>query len=112
MPDAHEETSDQSQTSFARQVGASEARKIHARRSPVPSVWAGLGTMGLIGWSVTIPTLLFAALGLWLDRHYPAEHHWTLALIVFGLSLGCLNAWRWVAKEVEAMRDRQEHADE
>jgi hypothetical protein len=27
--------------------------------------------MGLIGWSVVIPTLLGAALGLWLDQRYP-----------------------------------------
>ena len=60
--------------------------------------------MGLIGWSVAIPTLLGAALGLWLDKHHPGKHSWTLALLVAGLVIGCLNAWRWVAKEDRAMR--------
>lgn len=111
MPDRHEETPVKSQASFSRQVGAIEARKINARNHSVPSVWAGLGTMGLIGWSVAIPTLLFAALGVWLDHHHPARHNWTLALIVVGLSVGCLNAWRWVSHEMQAMRERQD-ADE
>ena len=72
----------------------------------------GLGMMGLIGWSVAIPTLLGAALGMWLDRHYPGKHAWTLALLVAGLSIGCLNAWHWVAKEDKAMRDEREDGDE
>ena len=28
---------------------------------------------GLIGWSVAIPTLLGAALGMWLDKHHRAR---------------------------------------
>ncbi len=94
--------------SFSEQVGATEARKLKARSGPVPGVWFGLGMMGLIGWSVTIPTLLCAALGIWLDSHYPGTHHWTLALLAAGLSIGCLNAWHWVASELRAMRTDQE----
>jgi hypothetical protein len=37
---------------------------------------------------------------------------WTLALLVVGLAIGCLNAWHWVAKEDKAMRDEQEDGDE
>ena len=88
------------------------ARKLKARRNPKPGVWFGLGMMGLIGWSVTVPTLLGAALGIWLDKHYPGTHSWTLALLVAGLTIGCLNAWHWVAKEEKAMRDDEEPNDE
>ena len=93
--------------SLAGQVGAKAARKLKARRS-TQGVWFGLGMMGLIGWSVVVPTLLGAALGIWLDRHYPGGRSWTLALLVAGLALGCLNAWLWVAKEEKAMRDDSE----
>ena len=93
--------------SLAGQVGAKAARKLKARRS-TQGVWFGLGMMGLIGWSVVVPTLLGAALGIWLDRHYPGGRSWTLALLVGGLALGCLNAWLWVAKEEKAMRDDTE----
>jgi len=61
--------------------------------------------MGLIGWSVVIPTLLGAALGLWLDKRHVGDRSWTLALLVAGLMAGCLNAWHWVDKEDKAMRE-------
>ena len=96
---------------FAARIGATAARKLKARHS-TQGVWFGLGMMGLIGWSVTIPTLLGAALGLWMDKHHPGTHAWTLALLVAGLSIGCLNAWHWVAKEDRAMHDEQENHDE
>lgn len=88
------------------------ARKLKAQRNATPGVWFGLGLMGVIGWSVVVPTLLGAAIGLWLDRHYPGGRSWTLALLVAGLTLGCLNAWHWVAKEDAAMRDERENGDE
>jgi ATP synthase protein I len=95
---------------FADQVGAKAARKLRARRS-TQGVWFGLGMMGLIGWSVVVPTLLGAALGLWLDKQHPGKHAWTLALLVVGLAIGCANAWHWVAQEDEAIRDEQRNHD-
>ena len=97
----------QSEPTLAGEIGAKAARKIKARKS-TQGVWFGLGMMGLVGWSVVVPTLLGAAFGLWLDEHQPGTHSWTLALLVAGLLIGCLNAWHWVAKEEEAMRDEQE----
>ncbi len=97
---------------FAEQVGAKAERKLRARRNAMPGVWFGLGMMGLVGWSVAIPTLLGAVLGLWLDQRYPGGRSWTLALLLAGLSIGCLNAWHWVTKEDKAMRDEQENGDE
>ncbi len=84
---------------FSQQVGEIAARKLRAQRHVTKTVWSGLGMMGLIGWSVAIPTLLGAAMGLWLDKHYPIGHSWTLALLTSGLALGCFNAWHWVSKE-------------
>jgi ATP synthase protein I len=97
---------------FAAQAGTKAKRKLKARRDASQGVWFGLGMMGLIGWSVVVPTLLGAALGMWLDKRHPDAHSWTLALLVAGLAIGCLNAWHWVAKEDKAMRDDQEADDE
>lgn len=97
---------------FAGQVGAKAARKLKARRHPTPGVWFGLGMMGIIGWSVAIPTLLGAALGLWLDKRHSGEHSWTMALLVAGLAIGCANAWHWVSKEDQAMREDEKDSDE
>lgn len=93
------------------QVDAQARRKLKARRRGTPGVWFGLGMMGLIGWSVVVPTLLGAALGLWLDAHHPGRHSYTLALLVAGLVLGCGIAWRWVANEDRAMRQEDSNHD-
>ena len=98
--------------SLSQEVGAKTARKLRARRHAKQTVWFGLGMMGLIGWSVVVPTLLGAALGIWLDKSHPGSFSWTLTLLVVGLVLGCLNAWRWVAKEEREMREEQEDNDE
>ncbi len=90
---------------LASKIGGQARRKIKARREGAPGVWSGLGMMGLVGWSVVVPTLLGAALGLWLDHRHADTHSWTLALLVTGLTLGCLNAWHWVDKEDRAMRE-------
>lgn len=93
------------EAALAGEVAAKAKRKLEARRKRTPGVWSGLGMMGLIGWSVVVPTLGGAALGIWLDHHHPGSHSWTLALLLAGLVLGCANAWHWVAKEDAAMKE-------
>ena len=100
------------ETPFSHEVGAKASRKLRAQRHVNRTVWSGLGMMGLVGWSVAIPTLLGALLGVWLDRSYPGGRSWTLALLVVGLAIGCANAWYWVSKEDKAMRDEQEDRDD
>lgn len=107
MSDAPTPDAPKGVSSLAEQVGAKVTRKLRARRDS-GQVWFGLGMMGLVGWSVAVPTLLGAALGLWLDARHAGTHAWTLALLMAGLVIGCLNAWHWVAKEDLAMRDEQE----
>jgi ATP synthase protein I len=97
---------------FAEQVGATAERKLNARRNPSDGVWFGLGMMGLIGWSIVIPTLLGASLGMWLDKRDPGRHPWTLALMIGGLAIGCINAWLWVTKEDKAMHQQKDKIDD
>ena len=97
---------------LSRVVGAKAARKLRAQRKVTRTVWFGLGMMGLIGWTVAIPTVLGAVLGIWLDKHHPGRHSWTLMLLVIGLVIGCLNAWRWLAKEDREIREGEDNNDE
>jgi ATP synthase protein I len=83
---------------LAEKIDSKAKRKIMAQRHSGTSAWFGLGMMGLIGWSIALPTLLGAALGIWLDKHYKIQHSWTLALIVAGRTFGCFTAWNWVSK--------------
>ena len=95
------------ETEFSRRVGGKAARKLKAQRRVTQTVWSGLGMIGMVGWSVVVPTLLGAAIGIWLDKRYPSSHSWTLMLLAIGLGLGCFTAWHWVAKE-----DREIHRQE
>jgi ATP synthase protein I len=94
-------------SALATQVGVKAERKLKSKANSQQRVWFGLGMMGLIGWSVTIPTLLGASIGIYLDGQYPSERSWTLALLVAGLVIGCFNAWHWIEKEAFAIRDEQ-----
>jgi ATP synthase protein I len=62
----------------------------------------------VIGWSVAVPTVAGAALGLWIDHHWPGGVSWTLTLLIAGVILGCLNAWHWVSREGERGADESE----
>jgi len=97
---------------LAREIGNKATRKLKARRNATPGVWYGLGMMGLIGWSIAIPTLLGAAIGVWLDKQQWSERSWTLALLVTGLTIGCFNAWLWVSKEQNAMIESEDDDNE
>lgn len=84
---------------MTRKVGESEERRLKARREGDRSVWFGLGMMGLVGWSVAVPTLIGVAVGLWLDNNYDTTRSWTLALLLAGVAVGCFNAWFWIKRE-------------
>lgn len=109
MGEAHKTKNEKERSLFVQEVGVKAERKLIARRKPAMGVWFGLGMMGLIGWSVVVPTLLGAALGSWIDNHYPGNHSWTLVLLVLGLVLGCLNAWHWMKNEEVEMHEEQEN---
>ena len=96
---------------FSQQVGQKEKRKLKALHNK-NSVWFGLGMMGMVGWSVAVPTLLGAALGLWLDKTYPQSFSWTLSLLVVGLITGSVIAGYWVANEDKEMHQNKDEKDE
>jgi ATP synthase protein I len=105
MNEDHRSNIAHDETRFSRQVGAQAARKLKARRVAPKSVWFGLGMSGLVGWSVTIPTVIGAALGIWVDKQFTSRYSWTLMFLLMGLIIGCLNAWLWVQSEFKEMQE-------
>lgn len=97
---------------FSRQVAEKEKRKLKALRNNKRSVWFGLGMFGMIGWSVAVPTLLGAVLGIWLDKNYPQSFSWTLSSIVLGIVIGGLIAANWVSKEDKEIHHPNKKDDE
>jgi ATP synthase protein I len=93
---------------FSEQIDVKAKRKLKARRQNDSGLWFGLGMMGLVGWSIALPTLLGAAIGIWIDKHYDEQRSWTLALLLAGLVLGCFTAWNWLSKEHKTMDDDEQ----
>ena len=90
-----------SQKTVTEKISRQESRRLDAQRNPRRNIWFGLGMFGLVGWSVAVPTLLGAAVGLWIDSNTNERRSWTLMLMLGGLALGCINAWRWIKDESE-----------
>jgi ATP synthase protein I len=101
---------DENSGKFTEKIGSREARKMKARRNQDKGLWFGLGMMGMIGWSVAIPTLIGVAIGVWLDIRYPGHISWSLTFLSVGLAIGCANAWYWVKKEQKNI-DRYQRDD-
>ena len=81
-------------------VERSQAWKLRSRDSR-PEIARGLGSSGVVGWSIAAPTLVGIAVGVWLDRRVDSDYSWTLVLLTVGLVVGGLTAWYWVKRELE-----------
>ena len=95
-------SADGSESELSQRVAAKATRKLKAQQASHQAretIWSGLGMIGLVGWSVSVPTLLGAALGIWLDENHPVSHSWTLTLLIMGLIIGCVNVWYWLFRE-------------
>ena len=97
--------------SFSNQIAKKEKRKMKAMEQK-NNVWFGLGMMGMVGWSVVVPSLLGALSGLWLDKKYPQSFSWTLTLLIAGLITGSAVAWHWVDKEDKEMHQNKNEDNE
>jgi len=71
-----------------------QARRERWQREGERSVGQNLAMIGVLGWTIVLPTLGGIFAGRWLDRHFNMGIFWTLALLVAGLALGCTLAWK------------------
>ncbi len=81
---------------FAKEIGRKEGRLL-AGRPAGDGRLSTLGTIGIIGWTITLPMLAGIALGRWIDGLAGGRWSFTVMLMVGGLFLGCATAWNWVS---------------
>jgi len=91
---------------FKKNINEKEARRLKARAQKGMGTMAWIGTLGIIGWSITLPLLIGIALGRWLERVFPGKYSFTLMFMFAGLVLGCVIAWRWVEKTSKNSADK------
>jgi ATP synthase protein I len=66
---------------------------------PEPSLGRRLGQIGILGWSIVVPTLCALALGRWLDRHFGSGVFFSAPLLMVGAAFGLWSAWRWMHRQ-------------
>lgn len=94
-PDRDDELDDEFESQVRRQRKLME----EGRAESGQSFWGYLGLIGVVGWSVVVPMVLGILGGLWLDRRFTTGSGWTLGLMLLGLCVGCINAWRMITRE-------------
>ncbi len=90
-PDNHEKLSDA--------VKTRQERRERWQREGERSIGQNLAMIGVLGWTIVLPTLLGLFAGRWLDRQFHMGIFWTLGLLVVGLTIGCMLAWKRMHNE-------------
>ena len=75
------------------------AREAEGRADPEPSLGARLGQIGVLGWTIVVPTLLLLFLGRWLDRSFGTGIFFSAPLLMIGAAIGFWSAWRWMRRQ-------------
>jgi ATP synthase protein I len=74
-------------------------REAEGRAEPEPSLGARLGQIGVLGWTIIVPILLFLFLGRWLDRTFGTGIFFSAPLLMFGAAIGFWSARRWMHRQ-------------
>lgn len=71
-------------------------RAEEARRRGEPSLGGRLAQIGVLGWTIVVPTLVGALVGRWLDRRFGTGVFFAAPMIMIGAALGLRSAWGWM----------------
>ena len=74
-------------------------RRERSQRRGRRNTWSFLGTFGLVGWTVAVPTLLGLVVGLWLDDITDSQTSFTITFLLLGVLVGAAMAWYWIDQE-------------
>jgi ATP synthase protein I len=80
-------------------VKTRQERRERWQREGERSIGQNLAMIGVLGWTIVLPTLLGLFAGRWLDRQFHMGIFWTLGLLVVGLTIGCMLAWKKMHSE-------------
>ncbi len=71
-------------------------RAEEARRRGEPLLGGRLAQIGVLGWTIVVPTLRGALVGRWLDRRFGTGVFFAAPMIMIGAALGLRSAWGWM----------------
>ncbi len=79
-------------------------RKRRAELEPEPSLGSRLAQIGILGWTIVLPTLLGLVVGHWLDRHFATRVFFSAPLLMVGAAIGLWSAWKWMHRQTRQDR--------
>jgi len=80
-------------------------RDAMGREDREPSLAARLGQIGILGWTIVLPTLVCLALGRWLDRLMGTRVFFSAPFLMIGAAIGFWSAWKWMHRQQRRDRD-------
>ena len=80
-------------------VRVRQERRARWQREGERSLGQNLAMIGALGWTIVTPMLIGIFAGRWLDRHFDTGIFWTLGLLVAGVAIGCMLAWKRMHNE-------------
>lgn len=84
---------------LARAAREAVQRKRRAEREPEPSLGSRLGQIGILGWTIVLPTLLGLVAGHWLDKRFATGVFFSAPLLMLGAAIGLWSAWQWMHRQ-------------
>ncbi|WP_254435236.1 AtpZ/AtpI family protein [Pandoraea communis] len=76
-------------------------QEAEGQANPEPSLGRRLGQIGILGWAITLPSLIGLFVGRWLDRSFGTGVLFSAALLMVGAGVGLWSAWRWMHRQTE-----------
>lgn len=78
------------------EVQRQAGRQQRSLREGEPTLLRQLSTLGVLGWVIVLPMLLGLAGGRWLDHRLGTGITFSAALLLLGVAVGAVAAWRWM----------------
>lgn len=89
-------TSEKQEDRLADAARRAAERTQEGRDDPEPSLGSRLGQIGILGWTIVVPTLIGLFLGRWLDRLFESGVFFSAPFIMIGAAIGFWSAWKWM----------------
>jgi ATP synthase protein I len=90
---------DQDRNPVERAAHDAAGREARARADPEPSLGRRLGQIGILGWTIVLPTLAGLAVGRGLDRLLGTRVFFSAPLLMLGAVAGFWFAWKWMHRQ-------------
>jgi ATP synthase protein I len=90
---------------MARAARDAAQREARGRAQPEPSLGSRLGQIGILGWTIVLPTLAGLAIGHMLDRWFGTRVFFSAPMLMLGAAAGLWFAWKWMHRQERGHQD-------